>query len=134
MSQQTLALVKPDGVLKGVVDEIRQRYIDVGLRVIREQPIEFDLATASVFYQEHVGKFFFEGLVSLMCGGTSVALLLQGDDAIERVRRLNGDTDPAKAEPGTIRRDFRSAGGPANTVHASDSPEAAKREIRLIFG
>jgi len=134
MREQTLALIKPDGVMKGVVEAIKQRYREGGLKIVRERTHVMDLFSVREFYQEHTGKFFFEGLVLSMASGPSVAIVLEGEDAISKVRALNGATDPAKAEPGTIRHDFRSAGGPFNTVHGSDSSEAVIREIQIAFG
>lgn len=133
MQETTLVLIKPDGVMKGVVEAIKQRYRDAGLRILKEKTqvmLEYDVRA---FYREHVGKHFFEGLVLSMIAGPSVALLLRGENAIKAVRDLNGATDPSKAQPGTIRHDFRSAGGPFNTVHGSDSRSAVTHESRLVF-
>lgn len=134
MIEKTLVIIKPDGVMKGVVRDIENRYVDHGLRVVREQRRVMEKTLVEQFYQEHARKFFFEGLVLSMISGAVVIFILEGEDAIKKVRALNGATDPAKAELGTIRHDFRSAGGPFNTVHGSDGPEAAAREIALIFG
>lgn len=134
MREVTLVLIKPDGVKKGVVQEIKERYIKAGLQIVQEKgPIQMGEARAQEFYREHAGKFFFEGLVLSMISGPIIALIIEGEDAVKKVRALNGATDPAKAEPGTIRYDFRSAGGPFNTVHGSDSSESAVREIQLVF-
>ena len=133
MVEQTLVLIKPDGVMKRVVAEIKQRYLDAGLRIVQERTIVMPEFRVREFYAEHTGKSFFEGLVLSMTSGPIVALVLEGEDAIKKVRALNGATDPSKAEPGTIRGDFRSAGGPFNMVHGSDSPEAVIREIQIAF-
>lgn len=133
MIERTLVIVKPDGVLKRVQGDIKQRYFAAGLNVVCEQRIWMSIEKARKFYSGHRGKFFFEGLILSMSSGESIAMVLEGEDAIAVVRQLNGATDPAKAEPGTIRHDFRSAGGPFNTVHASDSPEAFLREKKIIF-
>ncbi|HUO56439.1 MAG TPA: nucleoside-diphosphate kinase [Candidatus Paceibacterota bacterium] len=133
MHQRTLVIIKPDAVAKGDVDMIKERYRDAGLKIVRERAHRMNQRIARALYEAHKGKFFFEGLVLAMISGPSVMLELQGEDAIRVVRNLNGATDPAKAEAGTIRRDFRSAGGPFNTVHGSDSPEAAAREIIVVF-
>lgn len=134
MVEQTLVLIKPDGVMKGVTEAIIQRYLDEGLSVVKRRNLTMKAPLAKHFYHEHEGKFYFEGLVLAMISGPLVAVLLRGKNAIEVVRKLNGATDPAKAESGTIRHDFRSAGGPFNTVHGSDSPEAYRYESVLIFG
>lgn len=133
-SQRTLVLLKPDAVLKGVDGEIPKRYTDAGLEIIDTKYFRMNEEMVFKFYEGHMGKFYSAGLILAMTSGVMVAMLLQGEDAIERVRKLNGATDPSKAEPGTIRHDFRSAGGPFNTVHGSDSPEAAEREIGVVFG
>jgi nucleoside-diphosphate kinase len=133
MRQQTLVLIKPDGVMKGVIKEIRQRYTDVGLTVVKERALYMQEHGVRDFYKEHQGRFYFEGLILSMIGGPTVAMLLEGEDAIAVVRRLNGATNPEKAEPGTIRHDFKSAGGPFNIVHGSDSPEAVERESAIVF-
>lgn len=133
-SEQTLVLVKPDGMMKGVAVSILQRYINVGLRAVKIGMLRMTVPLAIEFYKEHQGKFFFEGLVLAMTSGQICAFLLEGENAVAVVRELNGATDPAKATEGTIRNAFRSAGGPFNTVHGSDSPESAIREIALIFG
>ncbi len=134
MIEQTVAILKPDAVVKVIVAQIKQRYLDIGLRIVRERTLRMTLSQAFDLYQEHMGKFFFEGLVLTMTSGSIVALLLEGEGAVDLVRKLNGATDPAKAEPGTIRHDFPSAGGPFNIVHGSDSSEAVAREIAIIFG
>jgi nucleoside-diphosphate kinase len=85
-----------------------------------------------VFYREHVDKHYFAGLILAMSDHPCVAVVLEGENAISRVRELNGATNPQQAQPGTIRRDFMSAGGPFNTVHGSDSKESAEREIALV--
>lgn len=120
--------------MKGVVHDIERCYVDAGLQIVKRQSLQLSSSKVSEFYQEHQGKFFFEGLVLAMISGLIVALLLEGEDAVAVVRKLNGNTDPSKADPGTIRREFRSAGGPFNTVHGSDSAESAIREIKIIFG
>lgn len=108
-------------------------YLVAGLNVYARKKIHFSSHQVKVFYGEHAGKFYFPALVLAMTSGPSIAMVLQGEDAVARVRELNGATDPSKAAPGTIRHVFRSAGGPFNTVHGSDSVEAARREMRILF-
>lgn len=119
----------------GVWGPITARYINLGLRLVRQRS-HYCLSRSQVrgLYQEHEGKFFYPSLILAMTSGPSHILVLEGEDAIDRVRALNGDTNPDKAAPGTIRHDFKSGGGPFNTVHASDSPEAVEREFAIIFG
>jgi nucleoside-diphosphate kinase len=85
------------------------------------------------FYAEHASKPFFDGLIEAMTSGISIALVLEGENAVATVRRLNGATKPSKAAPGTIRKLYGTA-GPRNAVHGSDSAESARREIRFFFG
>lgn len=135
-NQQTVVIIKPDGIMMGeeAVTQIVGRYLKAGLRILQEEGRIIPERQVRELYREHEGKFFFNGLVLAMTSGPSLALLLEGgEDTIEIVRKLNGATNPEKAEPGTIRHDFRSAGGPFNTVHASDSPDAAAREITIVF-
>lgn len=130
--QSTLVIIKPDAVYMGMDLAIQDVYLQAGLDIVLDIDITFSREQAAAFYQEHQDKFYFAGTVLFMSSGPSRVLILEGDDAIEKVRTLNGATDPNKAEPGTIRYKFRSAGGPANTVHASDSPESYQREFALI--
>jgi nucleoside-diphosphate kinase len=132
--EQTLAIIKPDGVKMGVAAEIVRRYLDNNLEIVRRARLRFREQQILEFYAEHTGRFYFAGLVLAMTSGPSIVLLLQGNNAIKNVRKLNGATNPDKAEPGTIRHDFRSAGGPFNTVHGSDSAVAFKHEVNIVFG
>lgn len=137
MLEQTLVLIRPFALLEGVEKQIKQRYLDAGLRIARQSVLTFQENIARTFYADHEGKYFFETLISCMVEGSSIALVLEGENAISLVREMNGATEPAKALPGTIRRDF--PGKPRgnictmNIVHSSDSPEAANREIALLF-
>ncbi len=134
MRERTLVIIKPDAVMQGVADQIKQRYLDAGLEIVNVDYTMMSQAKAQRFYAEHEGKPFFQGLILAMASGPIFVLLIEGEDAIDIVRKMNGATDPRKAEPSTIRHDFMSAGGPFNAVHGSDSPEAAEREIALMFG
>ncbi|MBU6490553.1 nucleoside-diphosphate kinase [Patescibacteria group bacterium] len=133
MFESTVVLIKPDGVLMGVGERIIERYLMSKLGLHKRRDIYFSLRQAETFYGEHAGRFYFPGLVLAMTSGPSIAMVLQGENAVARVRELNGATNPSKAVPGTIRHDFRSAGGPFNTVHGSDSVEAARREMDVVF-
>lgn len=119
--------------MKNAVDEIRRRYEAAGLRVVRERTVHMQEFRARDLYQGHKGRVYLEGLVLSMIAGPCVVFELEGEGAVDRVRALNGATNPVEAEPGTIRHDIRSAGGPFNTVHGSDSPEAAERELAIAF-
>src|SRR3989344_5470730 len=115
MLEKTLAGIKPDGFEMGVTEQIKERYVTAGLRIVREKTKVFTKSEAQEFYLEHVGKCFFIGAVLSMASGPSVWLVLEGENAINTVRALNGATNPAEAAPGTIRCDFRRAGGPLKT-------------------
>lgn len=134
MQQQTTVIVKPDMVLRGeeTVKQIRARYKAANLIIVEEVRLKFTLETAGKFYAEHREKPWFEGLTLGMASGPSVAWKLAGEDAVDRVRELNGATDPRQAKPGTIREIFRSAGGPFNSVHGSKSEEEAEREWKVV--
>lgn len=131
--EKTLVMIKPDGVLMDMVDDIIHRYEAAGFGVVEQYPVEFSLEQAAEFYQDHVGKFYFTGLKLSLSSGPCLVLILEGEEAITNVRALNGATIPSEAEPGTIRSDFRSAGGPFNTVHASDSFESFEREYTFVL-
>lgn len=130
--ERTLVLVKPDGVARGLVGQIIARYEAKGL-VIRA--LELRTASAELakqHYQEHVGRPYYPGLEQFITSGPVVAMVLEGERAIEAVRLINGATDSAAAAPGTIRGDF-SLFKNFNLVHASDSVETAEREVALWF-
>lgn len=132
MSERTLVLVKPDAVRRGLIGEILGRYERKGLRVVVMDLRVIDSALADAHYAEHVDKSFYPPLREFITGGPLVALVLEGDSAIDVVRAMNGATDARKAAPGTVRGDLALSTS-ENLVHASDSPESAKREIDLWF-
>ncbi|MEV4619723.1 nucleoside-diphosphate kinase [Asanoa sp. NPDC049573] len=130
--ERTLVLIKPDAVRRGLVGEILSRFERKGLSidVLVSRTMDADLADAH--YAEHVEKPFYPPLKEFMTSGPLVALILSGDSAIEVVRTLVGATDARKAAAGTIRGDL-ALSNRENLVHASDSPDSAKREIGLWF-
>jgi nucleoside-diphosphate kinase len=132
VSERTLVLVKPDAVRRGLIGEILGRYERRGLRVVAMDLRVIDSALADAHYAEHVDKSFYPPLREFITGGPLVALVLEGDSAIDVVRAMNGATDARKAAPGTVRGDLALSTS-ENLVHASDSPESAKREIDLWF-
>jgi len=132
LSERTLILVKPDGVGRGLVGEVIGRLERKGLRLVALQLRVLDRGTAEEHYAEHREKPFFGDLVEFITGGPLVALVVEGERAIEAFRGLAGATDPVKATPGTIRGDFALA-VQNNVVHGSDSAQSAAREIRLFF-
>lgn len=132
MSERTLVLIKPDAVKRGLIGEILSRYERKGLTIVAMDLRTIDPSLADAHYAEHVDKPFYPALREFVTGGPLVALVLEGDQAIEIVRRMNGATDSRQAEPGTVRGDL-STSKSQNLVHASDSPESAKRELELWF-
>ncbi len=131
-TERTLVLVKPDGVARGLVGQIIARYEAKGLRIEALELRRADAKLAAEHYAEHIGRDYYPPLEAFITSGPLVAMVLEGERAIEAVRVLNGATDSAVAAPGTIRGDF-SLFKNRNLVHASDTPEAAEREIALWF-
>lgn len=131
---RTLVLLKPSAVKRGLCGEIIKRYEQAGLRLISGKLQQFPEGVFAQLYQEHEGKEFYRRLITSMSSAPIMALLLEGPEGIvEKVRTINGATDPVKANPGTIRGDFASNMQPDNLVHASDSVESAEREIGIFF-
>jgi nucleoside-diphosphate kinase len=132
VSQRTLILVKPDGVQRNVIGEVISRIESKGLKLVALEMRTIDTDTARAHYAEHAEKPFFGELVDFITSGPLVALVAEGERAIEAFRALAGATDPVKAAPGTIRGDFALQVA-QNIVHGSDSPESAEREIKIFF-
>jgi nucleoside-diphosphate kinase len=132
VSQRTLILVKPDGVQRNVIGEVISRIESKGLKLVALELRTIDADTAHAHYAEHAEKPFFGELVDFITSGPLVALVAEGERAIEAFRALAGATDPVKAAPGTIRGDFALQVA-QNIVHGSDSPESAEREIKIFF-
>ena len=132
MNEQTVVLIKPDGVSKHIIGKIVDRFESKGLVVRALKMVQFTQAILDVWYAHHKDKPFFPELSKQMMSTPVVAFVLEGEGAIQKVFDICGPTDPAEAKPGTIRRDF-GVDKPHNVVHRSDSPEAAKKEIGLLF-
>jgi nucleoside-diphosphate kinase len=130
--EQTLVLVKPDGVARGLTGEIIARFERRGLTVAALKKLRLTRDQAESHYAEHKGKPFFEPLVAFITSGPLVAMVIGGKNAVKAVRAMMGPTDPAAAAPGTIRGDY-ALDISANIIHGSDSPESAAREIALFF-
>ncbi|MFI7080838.1 MULTISPECIES: nucleoside-diphosphate kinase [unclassified Micromonospora] len=130
--ERTLVLIKPDAVRRGLVGEIVSRFERKGLRIDAMASRTMDGALADEHYAEHVDKAFYPPLKTFMTSGPLVALVLSGDQVIDVVRGLIGATDGRKAAAGTIRGDL-ALSNRENLVHASDSPDSAKRELALWF-
>jgi len=132
MMQRTLVMVKPDAVRRKQVGEVIRRFEAAGLTIRALKMVSLERRDAEGFYQVHRERPFFVSLTQFMSSGPTVAMVLEGPEAIARVRQLMGATDPAKAEPGTIRRDLATS-IEQNVVHGSDSPESAAYEIPYFF-
>jgi nucleoside-diphosphate kinase len=131
-AERTLVLVKPDAMRRALAGEILSRLERRGLEVRAARLLTVDRSLAEEHYAEHTEKPFFGELVDFITSGPTLALVVEGEDAIGTVRTTMGATNPADAAPGTIRGDL-SLSMPDNLVHGSDSPESAEREIALWF-
>ena len=132
MTERTLVLIKPDAVRRGLVGEVISRFERKGLGIEALTLRTMDPELADRHYAEHVEKDFYPPLRDFVTSGPLVAAVLEGDEAVEVVRAINGATDGRKAAPGTIRGDL-SLSNRENLVHGSDSPESAEREIKIWF-
>ncbi len=132
MKEETLVLIKPDAVGKSVIGKIIAIYEENGLSVRAAKMMRMTRELAAKHYEEHIGRPYYEELVEFMTGGPIIAMIISGEDAIKRVREINGKTNPKEAAEGTIRKLFAQDGS-KNAVHASDSPESAKRERNIFF-
>ncbi|MEO0198882.1 MAG: nucleoside-diphosphate kinase [candidate division WOR-3 bacterium] len=130
---KTLLLLKPDALQKRVVGEIISMIEKAGFNILNIRMKRWTKAEAEKFYAVHKGKEFFEGLIEFMTSGPVIGILLEKDNAIEELRNLVGATDPAKAEPGTIRNKY-GTNVRVNAVHASDSPSSFEYEVKCFFG
>jgi nucleoside-diphosphate kinase len=130
--EQTLSIIKPDGVSKGLIGEILGRFEKNGLEIKALKMVKLTKKSAQAFYAVHKDKGFYDSLTEFMSSGPVVALVLAGANAINKNRELMGATDFRKAAPGTIRADFASD-IERNIVHGSDGPETAQTEIAFFF-
>jgi Nucleoside diphosphate kinase len=130
--EKTFSMLKPGIVQRRLVGEILGRVERKGLRIVALKMMTIPRSLAETHYAEHKGKDFFDGLVSFITSGPVVAMVIEGEDAIARVRGLCGATKVDAAQAGTIRGDY-AMHTPINIIHASDSPESASREIGLFF-
>jgi len=130
--ERTLLIIKPDAVERGLVGEIIARFERAEFAIRAVQSVHLTTEQAREFYTEHEGKHFFEGLIEFMTSGMVVVIAAERDGAIQRARQLVGATNSAEAAPGSIRGDL-GRDNTANTIHASDSPESAQRELGFFF-
>lgn len=130
--EQTLSIIKPDGVQKNLVGEIYSRFEKAGLEIVAARMLHLTTKQAQGFYAVHEERPFYDDLVSYMTSGPVMVQVLSGEDAIAKNREIMGATNPADAAPGTIRADF-AASIEENVVHGSDGPETAATEIAFFF-
>ena len=130
--EQTLSIIKPDGVVKGIIGEIIKRFENNGLKIRAMKMVRLSKKEAEGFYIVHKDRSFYNSLTDFMSSGPIVVMILEGEDAIRKNREIMGATNPEDADTGTIRRDF-GTDVEKNTVHGSDSPESAAFEIDYFF-
>ena len=130
--ERTLSIIKPDATRRNLTGEIVARFEKAGLRVVGQRRIRLSKAQAEAFYAVHAARPFYKSLVEFMTSGPVVVQVLEGESAIAKNREVMGATDPSKAAPGTIRKDFAQS-IEANSVHGSDATETAANEIRFFF-
>jgi nucleoside-diphosphate kinase len=130
--EQTLSLIKPDGVQRGLIGEVIGRFEKNGLKLRALKMVHLTLKQARAFYAVHKKRHFYKSLTRFMSSGPIVAMILEGENAVQANRDLMGATDYRQAAPGTIRADF-ARDVEANIVHGSDTPEAARLEIDFFF-
>jgi nucleoside-diphosphate kinase len=130
--ERTLSIIKPDATRRNLTGQINARLEAAGLRIIAQRRLRLTREQAEVFYAVHAERSFFDGLCDFMISGPVVAQVLEGESAIVKNREIMGATNPANAEDGTIRKDFGES-VEANSVHGSDAPETAAREIAFFF-
>ena len=131
--EHTLSIIKPDAVAKNVIGKIYSRFESAGLKIVAARMQHLTREEAGGFYAIHKGKPFYEALLDFMTSGPVMIQVLEGEDAINLNRKIMGATNPAEAEPGTIRADFANSID-ANAVHGSDGPDTARTEIAYFFG
>ncbi|RLC20385.1 MAG: nucleoside-diphosphate kinase [Deltaproteobacteria bacterium] len=132
MRERTLSIIKPDGVSRNLVGTVVKRLEEDGLKIVAMKMIRMSKSDAKGFYKVHEGKPFYESVTDFMSSGPCVVMALEGEDAIERYRKIMGATNFKDAEEGTIRREF-ATDIEKNVVHGSDSQESARFEISYFF-
>jgi nucleoside-diphosphate kinase len=130
--ERTLSIIKPDATRRNLTGAINQRFEEHGLRIVAQKRLQLSREMAERFYAVHAQRPFFQSLVGFMSSGPVVVQVLEGEDAVAKNRAVMGATNPANADPGTIRKDFAES-IEANSVHGSDSPENAAQEIAFFF-
>ncbi|TDI41095.1 MAG: nucleoside-diphosphate kinase [Acidobacteria bacterium] len=132
MTERTFSIIKPDGVRQGDTGKILARIEETGFKILGLRMVQMTSRHAEGFYAVHKERPFFGSLMEFMSSGPCVVMVLEKENAIEDLRKLMGATDPAKADDGTLRKDFATS-IEANVIHGSDSPETAASEIPYFF-
>lgn len=130
--ERTLSIVKPDATARNLTGRIVAKLEEAGLRVVAQKRVRWEKKDAQAFYKVHAERPFYNDLVTFMCSGPIVLMVLEGDQAVARNREVMGATNPAEAAPGTIRAEF-AENIERNSVHGSDSPDNAAKEIAFCF-
>jgi nucleoside-diphosphate kinase len=130
--ERTLSIIKPDATRRNLTGAINERFERSGLRIVAQKRLRLTQDLAERFYAVHAQRPFYRSLVGFMISGAVVVQVLEGEDAVAKSREVMGATDPAKADVGTIRKDFAES-IEANSVHGSDSPANAAQEIAFFF-
>ncbi|HEX8076218.1 MAG TPA: nucleoside-diphosphate kinase [Chthoniobacterales bacterium] len=130
--ERTFSIIKPDATSRNITGKINAMIEEAGLRIVAQKRVRMTDAQAKKFYEVHKERPFYGELVEMMTSGPVVVQVLEGENAIKRYRDVMGATDPAKAEPGTIRKELAKSMG-ENSVHGSDAPETAAVEISQFF-
>lgn len=130
--ERTLSIIKPDATRRNLTGKINALFEDGGLRIVAQRRVRLTQEMAEAFYEVHKDRAFYGDLVKFMCSGPVVVQVLEGEDAISRNREIMGATNPANAEDGTIRKAFGES-VEANSVHGSDAPDTAAKEICFFF-
>lgn len=130
--QRTFSMIKPDATARSITGKIVSKFEEQGLKVVAQKRTRLSRLQAREFYAVHKDRPFYDELVEYMVSGPVVAQVLEGDNAVAKAREIMGATDPSKAAPGTIRKEF-AENIERNSIHGSDSPETAANEIRFFF-
>ena len=132
MTQETLSIIKPDAVERNLVEKIKEKFVENQLKIKKIKKIQISKEEAADFYKVHQTKPFYDKLCGYLSSGPIVVMILEGENAIQKNREIMGATDPKNAEEGTIRKEY-GVSIDKNSVHGSDSPENAKKEISFFF-
>ena len=130
--EQTLSIIKPDAVERNLTEDIKKKFLENNLKIIKSKKIQINKDEASEFYKVHQSKPFYDRLCNYLSSGPIVVMILEGNNAIQENRRIMGSTDPKQAEKGSLRKEY-GISIDKNSVHGSDSPDNAKKEINFFF-